>query len=181
VGQLQLVIERMHRGRARTAVSHALDGDLSKDCLRMAGIQAPMGMPRLFAEAVGGPHLDRRADITGPPLGHVSLQQQPLDLAPATFLLPFHVMQGQLAALLTHEPGLQGLKRLPGSDQIPDSGQPRDSWHWNRSGSTHDRLLLARDHPMNDASSKLAIEEPTSVALFNPQYCKINCLCVEEK
>jgi hypothetical protein len=166
----------MHRGRARTAVSRPLDGDLSKDRLRMAGIQALVGMPRPLTRAVSGPYLDRWADIAGPPLGDMGLQQQPLDLAPTAFLLPLDGMQGQLTALLTHEPGLQGLKRLPGLDQMPHSGQPRDGWQWDSEGRTHDRLLLARDPPMNDALSKLAIEEPAAVALFHPQFRKINRL-----
>ncbi len=45
----------------------------------------------------------------------------------------------------------------------------------------HDRLLRARDHLINDASSKLAIEKPTAVALFDPQLCKISRLYIEEK
>jgi hypothetical protein len=138
-------------------------------------------MQRPFAWTVGGPHLDRRADIAGPPLGHMGFQQQPLDLAPAMFLLPFYSMQGQSAALLTHEPRLQGLKLPLGSDQIPDSGQPRDGGYGDSGGSMHDRLLLARDPSMNDASSKLAIEEPTLVALFHPKCREINCLCTDEE
>jgi hypothetical protein len=69
---------------------------------------------------------------------------------------------------------------LAGLGQIPDRGQPRDGWHRDSGSSTPDWLLLARDHQMNDASAKLAIEKPTSVALFDPQLWKIGRLCIEE-
>jgi hypothetical protein len=168
VRQLQLRIQRMHGGRTRLTVPCPLDGDLPKDRLGMAGIQAPVGMQRPFAGALGGPHLDCWADIAGPPLGHVGFPQQALNLAAAAVLLPLYVMQGQLAALLTHQPRLQGLKLPVGTGQVPDSGQPWDGWQWDSGGSMHDRLLLARVHPMNDASSQLAIEAPVSIALFHP-------------
>jgi hypothetical protein len=68
----------------------------------MAGIQALMGMQRPLTWGVSASHLDRRADIAGPRLGDMGLQQQPLDLTPAAFLLPLDGMQRHLAALLTH-------------------------------------------------------------------------------
>jgi hypothetical protein len=138
-------------------------------------------MPRPFAGAIGGSHLDCRADIAAPPLGHVGLQQQALTLTAAPVLLPFHVMQGQLTALFTPQPRLQGLKLPVGPGQVPDSDQPWDRWPWDRGGSTHDSLPLAREHPMHDASSQLAIEEPVAVALFHHQPYEINRLCIEEK
>lgn len=45
----------------------------------------------------------------------------------------------------------------------------------------HHRFLWARDHLINDASSKLAIAKPTAVAHYDPQLCELSRLCIEEK
>jgi hypothetical protein len=73
------------------------------------------------------------------------------------------------------------LKFAVGTGQVPDSGQPWDGRQWDSGVSTHDSLPLAREHPMHDALSQLAIEEPVLVALFHPQPYEINWLCIEEK
>ena len=73
------------------------------------------------------------------------------------------------------------MKLLPVLDQILDSGHPRDGWQWDSDGSVHDRFIRARDSPLNGVLSRLAMGEPESVALFNPQCPKIYPLCIEEK
>jgi len=73
------------------------------------------------------------------------------------------------------------VKHLPYLDQIPDSGHPRDGWQWDSDGSMHDRFIWARDSPLNGVLSRLAMGEPESVALFNPQCSRIYPFSIEEK
>jgi hypothetical protein len=89
--------------------------------------------------------------------------------------------KGQSTALLAQQPFLQGLKSLARARQVRDGGQTWDSWQRGKGNRRHGRLLLARDQRMHDASSYLAREAPTSVAIVSHYYCKINELCIDEK
>lgn len=136
-------------------------------------------MPRPLTGNVGGPHLDGGPDVTNPPLGHVGLQHEALDLPSTAVLSALPLLQRQLRALLAHAPRLQGLELPARPGQSGDGGQTRAFWPWNTGTSTHQRLLLAADRQRNHAASTLATKAPASLTMFNHAPCQIHWSCVE--
>jgi hypothetical protein len=138
-------------------------------------------MERSSAGAGKSSARDRRADITGPPLGHVSPQQQLLDFASPALLLPLHLMQGEVTAFFAHKPCRQGVKLLASAGQLSDGGHVRHGWQWDSDSGSQNGLLHDQDHRMNKAASELATKESALATIFGLQPCKIKQSHIEEK